>query len=236
MSRSDANIYTIKDLKEEERPRERLAKLGPQSLTNAELLGILLRVGMVGETAVQVGQRLLQTFGGISGIHRASFDELSSQKGIKLAKAAQIKAAIELGRRLVLEAPEERPAIHSPADAAELVQYEMCALEQEELRVLLLDTRNRVVHIETVYRGSVNSSQVRVAEIFKTAIRRNASNLIVIHNHPSGDPTPSPDDIAITRAILQAGELLDVKLLDHIIVGSGRFVSLKERGLGFTQA
>ena len=183
MSRSDANIYTIKDLKEEERPRERLAKLGPQSLTNAELLGILLRVGMVGETAVQVGQRLLQTFGGISGIHRASFDELSSQKGIKLAKAAQIKAAIELGRRLVLEAPEERPVIHTPADAAELVQYEMSALEQEELRVLLLDTRNRVVHIETVYRGSVNSSQVRVAEIFKTAIRRNASNLIVIHNH-----------------------------------------------------
>ena len=236
MSRSVSNIYTIKDLKEEERPRERLAKLGPQSLTNAELLGILLRVGMVGETAVQVGQRLLQTFGGISGIHRASFDELSSQKGIKLAKAAQIKAAIELGRRLVLEAPEERPVIHTPADAAELVQYEMSALEQEELRVLLLDTRNRVVHVETVYRGSVNSSQVRVAEIFKTAIRRNASNLIVIHNHPSGDPTPSPDDIAITRAILQAGELLDVKLLDHIIVGSGRFVSLKERGLGFTQA
>ena len=236
MSRSNANIYSIKDLKEDERPRERLAKLGPQSLSNAELLAILLRVGVVGESAIQVGQRLLQTFGGISGIHRASIDELSSQKGIKLAKAAQIKAAIELGRRLVLESPDERPAIHSPAEAAELVQYEMCALEQEELRVLLLDTRNRVQHIETVYRGSVNSSQVRVAEIFKTAIRRNATNLIVIHNHPSGDPTPSPDDIAITRAILQAGELLDVKLLDHIIVGSGRFISLKERGLGFTQS
>lgn len=235
MSRSETNFYTIKDLKEEERPRERLAKLGPQSLTTAELLAILLRVGMVGETAVQVGQRLLQTFGGISGIHRASFDELSSQKGIKLAKAAQIKAAIELGRRLVLESPEERPIVHSPADAAELVQYEMRALEQEELRVLLLDTRNHVQHIETVYRGSVNSSQVRVAEIFKAAIRRNATNLIVVHNHPSGDPTPSPDDIAITRAILQAGELLDIKLLDHIIIGSGRIVSLKERGLGFTQ-
>lgn len=235
MIRSNPNIYTIKDLKEEERPRERLAKLGPQSLTTAELLAILLRVGIVGETSVQVGQRLLQTFGGISGIHRASFDELSSQKGIKLAKAAQIKAAIELGRRLVLESPEERPVVHSPADAAELVQYEMGGLEQEELRVLLLDTRNRVQHIETVYRGSVNSSQVRVAEIFKAAIRRNATNIIVVHNHPSGDPTPSPDDIAITRAILQAGELLDVKLLDHIIIGSGRFVSLKERGLGFTQ-
>ena len=235
MSRSNTNIYTIKDMREEERPRERLAKLGPQALTLAELLAILLRVGVVGESAVQVGQRLLKNFGGISGIHRASIDELSSQKGIKLAKAAQIKAAIELGRRLIIESPEERPAIHSPAEAAEMVQYEMSALEQEELRVLLLDTRNRVQHIETVYRGSVNSSQVRVAEIFKTAIRRNATNIIVIHNHPSGDPTPSPDDIAITRAILQAGELLDVKLLDHIIVGSGRFVSLKERGLGFSQ-
>ena len=230
-----SNLYTIKDMSEEDRPRERLAKLGPQSLSTAELLAILLRVGVVGETSVQVGQRLLQTFGGITGLHRASFDELSSQKGIKLAKAAQIKAAIELGRRLVLESPEERPVVHSPADAAGMVQYEMSALEQEELRVLLLDTRNRVQYIETVYRGSVNSSQVRIAEIFKAAIRRNAANLIVIHNHPSGDPTPSPDDVAITRAMLQAGELLDVKLLDHIIVGSGRFVSLKERGLGFTQ-
>jgi DNA repair protein RadC len=231
MPPGQTNPYTIKDMSEEDRPRERLAKLGPQSLNTAELLAILLRVGVVGETSVQVGQRLLQTFGGITGLHRATFDELSSQKGIKLAKAAQIKAAIELGRRLVLESPEERPSVHSPADAAELVQYEMSALEQEELRVLLLDTRNRVLHIETVYRGSVNSSQVRIAEIFKASIRRNAPNLIVIHNHPSGDPTPSPDDVAITRAILQAG----VKLLDHIIVGSGRFVSMKERGLGFTQ-
>jgi DNA repair protein RadC len=235
MSRVATNFYTIKEMSKEERPRERLAKLGPQSLTTAELLAILLRVGMVGESAVQVGQRLLQTFGGITGLHRASFDELSNQKGIKLAKAAQIKAAIELGRRLVRESPDEGSIVHSPADAAEMVQYEMGVLEQEELRIMLLDTRNRVTHIETVYRGSVNSSQVRIAEIFKAAIRRNATNLIVIHNHPSGDPTPSPDDVAITRAILQAGELLDVKLLDHIIVGNGRFVSLKERGLGFTQ-
>jgi DNA repair protein RadC len=233
MNQPEQSFYTIKDMDEEERPRERLARLGPQSLSTAELLAILLRVGVVGETSVQVGQRLLQTFGGIAGLHRASFAELSNQKGVKLAKAAQIKAAIELGRRLVQESPEERPSVHSPAEAAELVQYEMSALEQEELRVLLLDTRNHLLHIETVYRGSVNSSQVRVAEVFKAAIRRNAPNLIVIHNHPSGDPTPSPDDIAITRLIAQAGEILDVKLLDHIIIGSGRFVSLKERGLGF---
>jgi DNA repair protein RadC len=236
MSHPETGFYTIKDMDEEERPRERLAKLGPQSLTTAELLAILLRVGMVGETSVQVGQRLLQTFGGIAGLHRASFAELSNQKGVKLAKAAQIKAAIELGRRLVQESPEERPSVHSPADAAELVQYEMSALEQEELRVVLLDTRNHLLHIETVYRGSVNSSQVRIAEIFKAAIRRNAPSLIVIHNHPSGDPTPSPDDVAITRLIMQAGEILDVKLVDHIIIGNGRFVSLKERGLGFSSS
>ncbi len=235
MNKTTPGSYKIMELQLEERPRERLAKYGPESLSTAELLAILLRVGMVGESAVQVGQRLLNTYGGISGLQRATLDELTHQKGIKLAKAAQLKAAIELGRRLVVETPEERPVIHSPGDAAELVQYEMRTLEQEELWVLLLDTRNRVQRIEKVYRGSVNSSQVRVAEIFKTAIRSNAANLIVVHNHPSGDPTPSPDDVAITREMLQAGELLDVKLLDHLVIGNGRFVSLKERGLGFTQ-
>jgi DNA repair protein RadC len=134
----------------------------------------------------------------------------------------------------MLESPEERPAIHSPADAANLVQYEMSALEQEELRVILLDTRNRVLAVETIYRGSLNSSQVRVGEVFRTAIRRNSANLIVVHNHPSGDPTPSPDDVAVTRAIIQAGKLLDVEVLDHVVIGRGRFISLKERGLGFS--
>jgi DNA repair protein RadC len=226
--------YRITDLDQAERPRERLAKLGPQSLSSAELLAILLRVGVTGENAVQVGQRLLHSLGGLTGLQRASYEEVCSQHGIGPAKAAQIKAAIELGRRLVVQAPEERPAIHSPADAANLVQYEMSALEQEELRVILLDTRNRVMDIACVYRGSLNSSQVRVGELFKTAVRRNCAALIVVHNHPSGDPAPSPDDIAITRAIVQAGKLLDVEVLDHLVIGRGRHVSLKERGLGFT--
>jgi DNA repair protein RadC len=225
--------YRITDLAESERPRERLARLGPQSLSNAELIAILLRVGVRGENAVQVGQRLLQTFNGLGGLHRAAFEEVCAQHGIGEAKAAQIKAAIELGRRLTLESPEEQPVITSPADAARLVQYEMSALEQEELRVLLLDTRNRVQKISTVYRGSLNSSQVRVGEVFKEAIRSNAAAVIVVHNHPSGDPSPSPEDVAITRAIREAGELLDVKVLDHLVIGHGRFVSLKERGLGF---
>jgi DNA repair protein RadC len=226
-------VYRITDLHETERPRERLASLGPQALSNAELLAILLRVGVTGENAVQVGQRLLQAFNGLGGLHRAPFEELCDQHGIGEAKAAQIKAAIELGRRLTLESPEDRPVINSPADAAALVQYEMAALEQEHLRVLLLDTRNHVLDIVEVYKGSVNSSQVRVGEIFKVAVRRNATALIVVHNHPSGDPTPSPDDVAVTRAIVQAGKLLDVDVLDHLVIGQGRWVSLKERGLGF---
>jgi DNA repair protein RadC len=228
-------VYRITDLNVSERPRERLAALGPQALSNAELLAILLRVGVPGENAVQVGQRLLLKFHGLAGLHRAPFHELCEQHGIGEAKAAQLKAAIELGNRLRLEAPEERPAVNSPADAAALVQYEMSALEQEHLRVILLDTRNRVLGIDSVYHGSVNTAQIKVGEIFKTAVRRNAPCLIVVHNHPSGDPTPSPDDIAVTRAIVQAGKLLDVDVLDHIVIGNGpnRWVSLKERGLGF---
>ena len=226
-------VYRITDLAVGERPRERLAQLGPQALATSELLAILLRVGVSGENAVQVGQRLLNVFGGLSGLHRAPFDELCSQHGLGKAKAAQIKAAIELGRRMALESPEERPVINSPADAAALVAYEMSALEQEHLRVILLDTRNHVLDIVEVYKGSVNSSQVHVGELFKPAVRRNATALIVVHNHPSGDPTPSPDDVAVTRAIIQAGKLLDVEVLDHMVIGQGRWVSLKERGLGF---
>jgi DNA repair protein RadC len=225
--------YRITDLDEAERPRERLARLGADTLSNAELLAILLRVGVPGENAVQVGTRLPKDMGGLPGLHRADYASVCEQHGIGPAKAAQIKAAIELGRRLLQASPEERPAIHSPADAAELVRYDMSSLEQEHLRVLLLDTRNRVLHIEDVYRGSLNSSQVRVGELFKVAIRRNAAAIIVVHNHPSGDPTPSPDDIAITRAIVQAGKLLDVEVLDHLVIGGMRFLSLKERGLGF---
>ncbi len=226
--------YRITDLAESERPRERLVKLGPQALSNAELLAILLRVGVTGENAVQVGQRLLQAFGGLPGLHRADLDEVRAQHGIGIAKAAQIKAAIELGRRLSLEAPDERPTVNSPADAAALVMYEMSALDQEHLRVMLLDTRNRVLDIVEVYHGSLNSATIRVGEVFRPAVRRNIASIVVVHNHPSGDPAPSPDDVAVTRAIIEAGKLLDIEVLDHLVIGQGRFISLKEKKLGFT--
>lgn len=233
---SSRPTYRITDLNASDRPRERLAKLGPQALTNAELLAILLRVGVPGENAVDVGQRLLNTFDGLTGLHSAPFEELIQQHGLGEAKAAQIKAAIELGKRLSLEAPEERPIIKCPADAAALVQYEMSGLEKEQMRVFLLDTRNRVLDIVQVAYGSVNSAHIRIAEVFTPAVRRNATAILLVHNHPSGDPSPSPDDIAVTRNIVQAGKLLDIDVLDHIIIGIGdkRWVSLKERGVEFT--
>ncbi len=208
-------MYRITDLPADDRPRERLAKLGAQALSSAELIAILLRVGVQGESAVRVGERLLQELDGLTGLHRAPFEEICAQHGIGEAKAAQIKAAIELGRRLMLESPEERPTINSPADAAALVQYEMSALEKEEMRVILLDTRNHVLDTVTVAHGSLNSAQMRVGEIFTPAVRRNAAALIAVHNHPSGDPTPSPQDIAVTRAMLDAGKLLDIEVLDR---------------------
>lgn len=228
-------VYRIQDLAQSERPRERLAQYGPSALSDAELLAIMLRVGVKGENAVQVGQRLLTTYGGLMGLHRASYDEVCREHGLGQAKAAQIKAAIEIGNRLAQRklAQEDRPAFNSPKDVAEFVQYEMIALDQEQLRLLLLDTRNRLEKMITLYIGSLNSSSVRVGELFKEAIRRNAAALILVHNHPSGDPSPSPEDIALTRAAVQAGKLLDVDVLDHIVIGRGRFVSLKERGLGF---
>jgi DNA repair protein RadC len=225
--------YRIMDLEETDRPRERLAKLGAQVLSNPELLAILLRVGIQGENAVQVGQRLLKEFNGLAGLRQATFDELCAQNGIGPAKAAQIKAAIELGLRLRDQEPEDRMAIHSPAEAAGLVKYEMSSLEQEELWVMLLDTRNKLIKIEKLYRGSLNSSMVRVGEVFKAAVRRNAACVLVMHNHPSGDPTPSPEDVTLTRAIVSAGKLLDIEVIDHLVIAGGRHVSLKERGLDF---
>jgi DNA repair protein RadC len=223
----------IQDLPTNERPRERLLLHGPSALSNAELLAIILRVGTQDENAVQVGQRLLASFDGLAGLVRASGPELMRERGLGPAKVAQVKAALELGRRLLLESPGDRPQIRSPADAANLVMSEMSLLEQEHLRVMLLDTKNRVLETTNVYVGSLNTSLIRVGELFRGAIRANCASLIVVHNHPSGDPTPSPEDVAVTKQIVEAGKLLDVDVLDHLIIGRQRFVSLKERGLGF---
>lgn len=219
--------YRIKDIEESQRPRERLEELGASVLTDAELLAILMRVGKKGSSALQMGQNLLFVFEGLSGLQKASFLELCNVEGIGPAKAAQIKAAIEVGRRLASVKPDERVIITGPQDVADQVQYKMAHLEQEELWVLLLDSRNKLLKIEELYRGSLNSSSVRPAEIFRLGIRGNAAALIIVHNHPSGDPSPSPEDVQLTRALIDAGRMLEMPILDHIVVGFRGTVSIK---------
>ena len=158
---------------------------------------------------------------------------MEAERGMGPAKTAQLKAALELGRRMLLAAPEDRPVVRSPTDVAQLLMAQMGHLKQEHFRVVFLDTRNRVLDSETVYVGSLNASYIRVAEVFREAVTRNCAAVIVAHNHPSGDPTPSPEDVAVTRQLVAAGKLLDIEVLDHLVVGMQRFVSLRERGLGF---
>ena len=225
--------YRIADMAPDDRPRERLKQSGPGALNTPELLAVLFRTGVSGESAVQLGQRLLQRFGGLVGLQKADYAELEAQHGMGEAKATSLKAAIELGQRLSVQSPESKPTINSPADAAALVQYEMSALGQEHLKEIIVDTRNRVIDIEELYKGSINFTSVRVGEIFRPAVQRNAAAIILVHNHPSGDPTPSPDDLALTKAVREAGVMLDIELLDHLVIGQGRYVSMKERKLGF---
>lgn len=225
--------YTIRELPASERPRERLARLGPQAISNTELLSIVLRTGNGEENALHLAQRLLVTFNGIPGLAHASINELTKIKGIGNVKAIEIQAALALGRRLMTATQAERPMVSSPADAANLLMPEMCHLEQEHLRTILLDTRNKVLGTPTIYVGSLNSTTIRIGEIFKQGIRENAAALIIAHNHPSGDPSPSPEDVATTRRLIDAGKLLDMEILDHVIIGHQRYVSLKERGLAF---
>jgi|GEM_PF-119095 len=224
---------TIQELPQDLRPRERLAYAGPASLNTAELLAIILRTGRPGENVLRMSERLLTHFNGIKGLAQANFQELCSVHGIGEAKAAQIQSALELGKRLLLAAPHELPRIHNPTDIANMLMLEMGLLEQEQLRIVLLDTRYQVLRISTVYRGSLNAAVVRVGEIFREAIRANSAAIILVHNHPSGDPRPSPEDTHTTRMIVDAGKLLDIDVLDHLIIGDRCYVSMKEKGLGF---
>jgi len=224
---------TIRDMPSDERPRERIARYGASTLQTAELLAIIVRVGSARDNAVEMALKLLVKYGGLNGLLRADFMELCNEHGLGSAKVAQIKAALELGRRMAVTQPEDRPRISSPADVASLLSIEMTGLVQEQLRVLLLDTKNGVMHIHIVYQGTVNASLVRTAEILRPAIARNCPSIIIVHNHPSGDPTPSPDDKRVTEQLYQASKLLDINLLDHIILGQGRFLSMREIGAGF---
>jgi DNA repair protein RadC len=221
----------IREMPSEERPRERLIQYGADVLSLSELLAILLRTGTEQRSAVALADYLLAQFDGIRGVSRASIEELGKIHGIGPAKAAQIKAAIEFGRRLVASDPQERPKIRSPRDVYDLLGPSLRDEGREHFIALLLDTKNGVLRQKTVSVGDLSSAVVHPREVFLEAVRHSAASMIVAHNHPSGDPTPSSEDIAVTRRLQEAGELLGIAILDHIIIGDGRFISLKEQGL-----
>jgi DNA repair protein RadC len=216
-----------------ERPRERLALRGASGLTSAELIALLWGSGAAGRSAIGLAEEALARHEGLTGLARATDVELEAIPGVGRAKAAQLTAAFELGRRLLADWPSARWTVRSPRDVADRLVLQMGRLEREELRVVLLNTKNVVLRVATVYQGNVASSLVRVGELYRDAVRLNATGVILVHNHPSGDPTPSPDDLHLTAEALAAGRLLDIQLLDHLIVGHDAFVSLRDRGVSF---
>jgi DNA repair protein RadC len=228
LSIREAALQYLGELPDGEKPVTRLLHYGAGALATDELLACVFGLNGHGHADAQ---HLLSAFEGLPGLAQATVYELQQHPGIG---AAQAKAALELGRRLLVAAPHERLQIRQPADAANLLMAEMSLLSQEHLRTVLLDTRNRVISIPTVYIGSLNAAAVRVGEVFREAIRANAAAIVVVHNYPSSsDPSPSPEDVQVTRQIVEAGSLLNVDVVDHLIIGRQRFVSMRERGLGF---
>ena len=219
----------ISELPPEERPSYKIEKY-PEAMSTREILALL--VG--GENQIEIADQLMESCNG--NLRKLGQDiVLEDIEGIGKATSRRLMAAIQLGGKLSRPDPLDRPVIHCPEDAADLVAYDMRALDQEEMRVIHLNTRNHVLgEPETVYRGSLNSSQIRIGELFKGAIRRNAAAIILVHNHPSGAPDPSSFDISLTREIIKAGKLLDTQVLDHLIIGHDSFISLNRRGLGFS--
>ncbi|MCL6585642.1 MAG: DNA repair protein RadC [Anoxybacillus sp.] len=220
----------IRDVPKEARPRERLLSDGPESLSNQELLALLLRTGTKEESVLQLAQRLLHHFEGLRLLKDATVEEITSIKGIGEAKAIQILAAIELGRRIGRLSYDERYVIRSPEDGANYVMDDMRFLSQEHFVAIYLNTKNQVIHRKTVFIGSLNASIVHPREVFKEAIKRSAASIICAHNHPSGDPTPSREDIEVTRRLAECGRIIGIELLDHLIIGDQKFISLKEKG------
>lgn len=205
----------IRELPYTETPEHRMETVGQQGLSDVELLSLIIRTGTKDKDSFEIAQAVLTKYGGWSGLINTSVETLCQNEGIGKAKATAIKAAIEIGRRMIVVQFAKRKAIRSPKDIAELLMIEMSHLEREELRVVLLDTKNGMQAMVTIYVGSINSSLIRVGEIFKPAIEKTSAAIIIAHNHPSGDPTPSPQDVMVTREIISAGKLLDIEVQDH---------------------
>lgn len=215
-----------------ENPDERLLSQGAKTLSNTELLAFMLNKGIPQENVLPLAERLLLHYGSLSELAGASQSDLETIEGMNRAKTAQILAIVEFSNRLSIINPDEHPLINSAADAARLVM-DMAHLTQEHIRVLLLDSNSRLMTIQTVYIGTINTSVIRTSEVFREAITRNCPALILVHNHPAGAPTPSPEDIQMTRSLIAAGKILDIQIIDHLIIGQSAWISLRDMHLGF---
>lgn len=220
----------IRDVHIADRPRERLIRQGAASLSNQELVAILLRTGTREESVLMLANRILKTFDKIQDLRDATVEEMMAVKGIGQAKAVQILAAVEIGKRLYQKHSEGRYVIRSPEDAAAYLMTDMSSLLQEHFVVLFLNVKNEVLHKQTIFIGSLNSSIVHPREIYREAVKRSAASIIAAHNHPSGNPAPSPEDIEVTKRLVEAGSIIGIDLLDHVIIGDHKFISLKEKG------
>jgi DNA repair protein RadC len=226
----------IKDMAAKDRPRERLALEGADALSNAELIAILLRTGLKGYSAIHIAQQLLAKFGTLDGLARAPLEELRQVKGVGRDKAVTLKAAFTLARKMAAEMRAEAPLLDTPERIADLLREESRPQDVEQFRVVLLNTRRRLIGLETISQGTLDTLLVHPREVFKRAIAANASAVVLVHNHPSGDPTPSEADIKVTRDLIRAGQLLKIEVLDHVIIGRRTmerqkdYVSLRELG------
>ncbi|WP_269412072.1 RadC family protein [Lentibacillus daqui] len=220
----------IKDVPREDRPRERLLKLGPGQLSNQELCAILLGSGTREESVMVLAQRLISHFEGLHLLKEATIEELTTIKGIGPAKGVLLLAAFELGKRMNQYTPNDRYVIRTPKDGADYIMEEMRGLNQEHFVVLFLNTKNQIIHRQTIFIGSLNASIVHPREIFREAVKRSAASIICAHNHPSGDPSPSQEDIHVTRRLVESGKMIGIELLDHLVIGDRKFASLKEKG------
>ncbi|MDA8441391.1 MAG: DNA repair protein RadC [Peptococcaceae bacterium] len=221
----------IKDLPTDLMPRERMATLGTTALSNSELLALVLGSGNRRENALDMSARILADAGGWRGLAGLSLGELENIVGIGRAKACQIQALLEIGRRMATAVPETRPTVRCPDDAANLVMEDMRYLDREHFRLMALNSKNQVLGVVPVAVGSLNAAPVHPREVFKEAIRRSAAAIILLHNHPSGDPTPSREDVEVTKRLAEAGHLLGIEVFDHLVIGDKRYVSLKEKGI-----
>ena len=223
--------FTVHDLPKPERPRERLKKFGPEALSAQELLALIIGRGVSKKSVMTIAQELLIKFGNIKAISEATIEELSQIKGIGLAKAAQIKACFELGKRQELEPELNDLDIKKPQDVVKAIRARIQDKAKEHFKLIVLNTRNKIIGISNISMGTLNTSLVHPREVFKNAIMHNASSVVLAHNHPSGDTEPSENDLTITRRLVEAGKILGIEVLDHIIIGRNSFCSFKEKGL-----